>query len=106
MVGEVREPSFLILTALSAGELHGYGIVQEIATISDGRVQMGTGTLYGALERLQSDALVEATREETVDGRLRRYYRITKRGTEVLRREVVRHESNVRAARVRLAGAS
>ena len=100
----LREATYLILTALADGERHGYGIVQEIETISDGRVRLGAGTLYGALERLSADGLIDATREEIVDGRTRRYYRITRRGRGVLIDEIERLEANVSAARLRLAG--
>ena len=100
----LREATYLILTALADGERHGYGIVQEIETISDGRVRLGAGTLYGALERLSADDMIDATREEIVDGRTRRYYRITRRGRGVLIEEIERLEANVSAARLRLAG--
>lgn len=102
----MREATYLILTALAAGERHGYGILREVEEISDGRVHLGTGTLYGALERLQHDGLVEATREEIVDGRARRYYRLTGAGLRALRDEVERLAANVAAARLRLGGAS
>lgn len=101
----MREATYLILTALAARDLHGYGIVQDVQEISDGRVTLGTGTLYGALERLQSERLVRAVREEVVDGRTRRYYRLTPRGRQVLVDEVERLEANASAARIRLAGA-
>ncbi len=63
----MQEPSFLILTALAAGPRHGYGIMGDVAQISDGRVKLRAGTLYAALDRLSADGLVEADREEVVD---------------------------------------
>jgi DNA-binding PadR family transcriptional regulator len=101
----MREATYLILTALADGERHGYGIVQQVDAISDGRVRLGTGTLYGALERLQNDGWVRATREEVVDGRTRRYYQLTGDGRRALIDAVEQLEANARAARVRLAGA-
>lgn len=101
----MREATYLILTALADGERHGYGILREVEEISDGRVRLGTGTLYGALERLQHDGLVEATRDEIVEGRARRYYRITGEGRRALRDEVEHLAANVAAARLRLGGA-
>ena len=80
----MQEPTFLILTALAAGAQHGYGIMNDVARISDGRVRLRAGTLYAALDRLKADGLVTGDKEEIVDGRLRRYYRITDEGRSVL----------------------
>jgi len=80
----LREPTFLILTALAREPLHGYGIISEVAALSDGRVSLRPGTLYGALDRLTDDGLVEPDHEEIVDGRLRRYYRLTEAGSAAL----------------------
>src|SRR5581483_5384921 len=68
----MQEATFLILTALAAGSRHGYGILADVARISEGRVRLRAGTLYAALDRLRIDGLVEAGREEVVEGRLRR----------------------------------
>jgi DNA-binding PadR family transcriptional regulator len=73
----MQEPTFLILTALADRVKHGYGIMCDAERISGGRVRLRAGTLYTALDRLQSDGLVAADREEVVEGRLRRYYRLT-----------------------------
>lgn len=86
-VDEVREPTYLVLTALAGGPLHGYGIIQEAETLSKGRVRLRAGTLYPTLDRLEGNGLVEATGEEVVDGRRRRYYRLTERGTATLAAE-------------------
>lgn len=104
--GPLHEPTFLILTALAAGPQHGYGVMTDVAEISDGRVRLRAGTLYAALDRLTTDRLVEADREEIVDGRLRRYYRLTPDGTRVLAAETERLRANVAVAarRLRLAG--
>ncbi len=98
----MQEPTFLILTALAAGAQHGYGIMTDVWRISDGRVRLRAGTLYAALDRLRADGLVEGTREEVVDGRLRRYYRITREGTVRLAAEVEHMRANVAAASHRL----
>jgi DNA-binding PadR family transcriptional regulator len=66
--------SFLVLAALAEGPQHGYGLIAA----TGGR--MRTGTLYAALDRLRADALIEIDREEIVNSRLRRYYRITGAG--------------------------
>jgi DNA-binding PadR family transcriptional regulator len=102
----LREPTFLILTALAAGAQHGYGIMTDVAEISGGRVRLRAGTLYAALNRLVVEGLVEFDREEIVDARLRRYYRLTPPGAQRLAAEVDRLSRNtaVAARRLRLLG--
>lgn len=99
----LREPTFLILAAVAPLPLHGYGILQAVQALSEGRVRLRAGTLYAALDRLVGDGSLVVDREEVVDGRLRRYYRITDDGLEVLRRGVERLEANASAARDQLA---
>jgi PadR family transcriptional regulator len=98
----LQEASFLILTALASGSQHGYGIIGEVERISDRRVRLRAGTLYTALERLREEKLVEVEREEVVDSRLRRYYRLTDGGRERLAVEAARLHANARAALTRL----
>ena len=102
----MHEPTFLILTALAAGPQHGYGIMTDVRGISGGRVKLGAGTLYAALDRLCADQLVDVDREEIVDTRLRRYYRLTPAGAERLAVEADRLRANaaVAAKRLKLAG--
>lgn len=98
----LREPTFLILTALAAGAQHGYGILTDVAEISGGRVRLRAGSLYAALNRLAMEGLVEFDREEIVDGRLRRYYRLTPAGSRRLGVEVDRLSRTTAVARRRL----
>ena len=98
----LQEPSFLILTALAAGPQHGYGIMTDVAGISEGRVKLGAGTLYAALDRLRAGKLVDVDREEVVDTRLRRYYRLTPAGADRLATEAARLRANAAAATTRL----
>ena len=100
--GALREPTFLVLTALAAGPQHGYGILLDVEQISAGRVRLRAGTLYAALDRLVADDWVTVDREEVVDGRLRRYYRLTDQGAARLATEVDRLRVNTRAAETRL----
>ncbi|OLE21566.1 MAG: PadR family transcriptional regulator [Actinobacteria bacterium 13_1_20CM_3_71_11] len=102
MTGPLQEPTFLILTALAGEPLHGYGVVQEVSRLSAGRVVLRPGTLYGALDRLSEQGLVAADHEEVVDGRLRRYYRLTEDGAGVLTAEAQRLADNAAEARRRL----
>jgi DNA-binding PadR family transcriptional regulator len=98
----MQEATFLILTALAAGSQHGYGIITDVEQISKGRVRLRAGTLYTALERLRTDKLIEVDREEIVESRLRRYYRLTPTGAERLAEEADRLRSNAHVAMSRL----
>ncbi len=98
----MQEPTFLILTALAAGPQHGYGILTDVARISGDRVKLRAGTLYAALDRLRTDDVIDVDREEVVDGRLRRYYRLTASGTEALAAEAARMQANASVATKRL----
>ena len=72
----LQEATLLVLTALSRGSQHGYGIITDVQQISGGRVTLRAGTLYTALDRLRATGLIGVDREEVADGRLRRYYRL------------------------------
>ena len=98
----MQEATFLILTALADGSQHGYGIITEVQEISGGRVRLRAGTLYTALDRLRADGLIGVDREEVVEGRLRRYYRLTPQGTRRLAAEAARLQANAAAALARL----
>jgi DNA-binding PadR family transcriptional regulator len=103
MPPSLQEPTFLILAALAEQPMHGYGVIQEVATLSAGRVTLRPGTLYGALDRLVEQGLVDQDRDEIVDGRLRRYDRLTDEGAAVLTAEADRLSSNAEVAVRRLA---
>ena len=98
----LQEPTFLILTALAAAPQHGYGIMTDVAQISADRVRLRAGTLYAALDRLRGDGLIDVDREEVVDGRLRRYYRLTPAGSRRLAEEAERLRANASVATSRL----
>jgi DNA-binding PadR family transcriptional regulator len=101
----MTEQAFFVLTALVPGPRHGYGIVGEVTDLSDGRVTLKIGTLYGVLDRLVNDALVELDREEVQQGRLRRYYRLTESGRGALTAEAARQAANAQLATGRLRAA-
>src|SRR6201989_1209130 len=82
--------TYYVLAALSDERLHGYAIIEKVERLSGGDVSLAVGTLYGALERLARQKLVEPDGEETVSGRLRRYYRITAAGEKAARAEAAR----------------
>jgi PadR family transcriptional regulator, regulatory protein PadR len=95
----MHEPTFWILTALVEGPRHGYGVIQQVAGLSGGQMRLQAGTLYAALDRLVGQGLVEVDREETIDGRPRRYYRLTQPGTATLTAETARLERTARTAK-------
>ena len=98
----MQEATFLILTALAGGAQHGYGIIADVEEISERQVRLKAGTLYAALDRLRDDGLIEVDREEIVDSRLRRYYRLTAGGSTTLAEEAQRLSAHVRTALSRL----
>ena len=98
----MQEPTFLILTALAAQPLHGYGLIQAVAELSGGDVRLRAGTLYGALDRLADQGLIEVDHEEAVDGRLRRYYRLSDSGAGALAAQAGRLRRNAAAAEANL----
>jgi PadR family transcriptional regulator, regulatory protein PadR len=93
----MREPTYYVLACLLDGPLHGYAIIQRAAELSGGRVQLATGTLYTALDRLAAEGHVRLVREEIVNGRARRSYGLTDSGAAALRAEATRM---ARAARI------
>jgi DNA-binding PadR family transcriptional regulator len=95
---------FYTLFALAAGDKHGYEIAKQVAEDSQGRVSMGTGTLYGSIKRMLADALIEETEQRPapeLDDERRRYYRLTDHGRRILSAEVQRYARVVAVARGR-----
>jgi DNA-binding PadR family transcriptional regulator len=91
-----------ILVSVADGARHGYGIMQDVRSRSQGRVQLWPAALYGSLRELEDRGLIEETatrpsRDE--DDERRRYYRLTARGRRVLAAEIHRLEDLVETAR-------
>ncbi|RLV04570.1 PadR family transcriptional regulator [Streptomyces griseocarneus] len=98
----MQELALLLLTALANAPRHGYAIAQEVKAITDGRVVPRTGALYGALDRLLEEGLIEVEREEVVGGRARRTFALTTVGRERLAAEAERLAATAREVRRRL----
>lgn len=94
----MHEPTYFILLALLGDRLHGYAIASRARELSGDRLKLTAGTLYGALDRLVAKDLVLVDGEEQVQGRRRRYYRITEGGRKALLAEVERMRSSINAA--------
>lgn len=85
----LQEPTLYILLSLRSGEKHGYAILKEVADLSQGRLILSTGTLYGALYRLLDQGIVEQLTDP--DGkRGKKTYRLTHSGLEVIDAEMDR----------------
>jgi DNA-binding PadR family transcriptional regulator len=93
-----------ILLALADEERHGYGIMLEVSRLTGGETRMGPGTLYGTLKRLLQATLIEEAEtrpDPELDDERRRYYRITKLGSQVLQAETSRISLLLNAARAK-----
>jgi DNA-binding PadR family transcriptional regulator len=89
--GPLTPLSLAILLSLARRELHGYGIMKDVEEQTDGRLSVGTGTLYAALQRMVAEGVIAPAPEiEDPEDARRRYYRITERGREVARAESLR----------------
>ena len=102
MAFRMTEQAYLVLVSLADQPRHGYGIVQTVLTLSDGATKLGAGTLYGLLDRMGAAGLVEASGEEVVEGRLRRYYRLTDIGSAAAATETARLRALTRRVRTAL----
>jgi DNA-binding PadR family transcriptional regulator len=100
---DITEPVLLILLSLAEQPRHGYAILQDAERMSEGRVRLSTGTLYGALRRLLEDQWIERF-EEKDSSRGRQAYRLTATGRRNLRMEVARMKHLTRLATLRVAG--
>ncbi len=96
--------AFQILLALAGEELHGYGIMRQVAEQTDGRLRLGPGTLYSSIGTLLEAKLIEEV-EQREDAKLgqerRRYYRLTSAGRKLARSEAERMADLLRVARAR-----
>jgi DNA-binding PadR family transcriptional regulator len=92
-----------ILLALASEDRHGYGIMREVARQSDGRYELGPGTLYDNLQKLLDQGIVEERSSGSAgDDPRRRYYRLSRFGRGLLATEIARLEGVVREARQHL----
>lgn len=102
----LTEATFFILLSMARARRHGYGILKDVSELSDNRIRLSTGTLYGALSRLLDQGWIERLDSEEPDesGRPRKEYALTDLGQRILSAETHRLESLVALARLRLVG--
>lgn len=97
----LRHSTYQVLLALSSGEKHGYGIMQELTVLTGGREKILPGTLYASLARMAAEGLIEELahpEEESSQGPPRRYYRRTEFGKQVAAAESARLRTLLRVA--------
>ena len=95
---------FHVLLALSEGDRHGYGIIQDVADATSGEARLRTGTLYTILKRLLDERLIAESADRPgadEDDERRRYYALTPLGRAVVQAESRRLDSMVKLARAR-----
>lgn len=101
----LTETTFFILLSLASEPNHGYQIMKEVEVLSESRVRLSTGTLYGALRRLLENGWIERVadpqKELASDERNRKFYTLSRHGRKVLTAEVQRMRELVQAARLR-----
>ena len=101
----LREPTFFILLSLASGPRHGYAMMKAVEGLSEERVKLSTGTLYGAIKRLLDDGWIFRVEDPLPNGtdRERKAYALTELGRRVLDAEVARLKRLVKAAQIRTA---
>ncbi len=102
----LTESTFFILLSLAGGPRHGYAILKDVQTLSDGRVNLSTGTLYGALSRLLEQGWIARLDSSPApeEARPRKEYILSDLGRRILNAETARLSSLAERARLRLAG--
>jgi len=98
----LTEPVLLVLLSLAERPRHGYSILKDVERMSEGRMALSTGTLYGALQRLLKQGWIERF-EEDEGTRDRRAYRLTTQGRRILQAEVARMKQLTKLASLRTA---
>jgi DNA-binding PadR family transcriptional regulator len=96
--------AFQILLALAGEDLHGYGIMRQVAEQTDGRMRLGPGTLYSSIQSLLEAQLIEeldAREDAKLGSERRRYYRLTNAGRKLARAEAGRLADLLRVARAK-----
>jgi DNA-binding PadR family transcriptional regulator len=98
----LSEAVFFILLSLLPGPKHGYAIMKDVEALSDSRVSLSTGTLYGALKRLLVGGWVQRVQDDGDDsGRERKAYALTQLGKGILEAETARMQNLVAITQVR-----
>jgi DNA-binding PadR family transcriptional regulator len=106
----LTESTYFILLSLAHGPLHGYAILKAVKEISDGRIALSTGTLYGAIKRLLDLGWIERVNDKEdgnaiqLAGRPRKSYSLTSLGSKYLDGEITRIHQLLAAANFHMEG--
>ena len=102
----LTEVTYFILLSLAPEPKHGYGIMKDVQTMSHGRINFSTGTLYGAIKRLLEQKWIQRVEETISDnnGQLRKAYALTELGHRILLAEIDRLNALVSVAQLRFIG--
>lgn len=102
----LSEASFFILLSMVREPKHGYGIMKDVLQLSHNRIELSTGTLYGALKRMQERKWIEPAElpGEDTGSRERKGYRLTPYGQQIVKAELARLQSILQAVRLRVTG--
>jgi len=99
----LTEATFFILLSLAQEAKHGYAIMKDVESLSAGRVQFSTGTLYGALKRLLEQGWITRKADDSpANQRDQKTYELTDIGRRILSAEMQRLQSVLNAAQLRL----
>lgn len=101
----LTEPTLFILLSLAPGPRHGYAIMKDVQALSESRVVLSTGTLYGALKRLLEQGWISRIDDPAANdtARERKAYTLTEQGRRTLGVELARLQKLVKVARLRMA---
>lgn len=81
----MTETAFYILLSLKVPR-HGYGIIKHVEELTDGRLTLGSGTIYGTLTKMQRDGIIAVYSDEE----RKKIYEITELGKQLMRKEILR----------------
>jgi DNA-binding PadR family transcriptional regulator len=97
----LTETTYFILLSLSPKPQHGYAMMKSVESLSEGRIRLSTGTLYGAIKRLLERGWIRRVDElaSQTDGRGRKAYALTRYGQRILNAEIDRLQDLIEAAR-------
>ncbi len=94
--------AFQILLSLAEADLHGYGIMRQIADQTGGRMRLGPGTLYSSIQSLLEEKLIqEVNVADSENADRRRVYRLSSAGRKLARKEAERLADLLRVARAK-----
>jgi PadR family transcriptional regulator PadR len=102
----LREATLCILLSLAAGPKHGYAVMKDVTSLSHGRVELSTSTLYSAFKRLLDRGWIRRVDDPLPDetARVRKHYELTDIGRRILDAEIARLQALLSVAQLRTSG--